>query len=455
MGWRRGEEGVSEVVATTLLVGVTVLAVAIVAAIVLSAPQPGEIPHAAIVAKNESGKFGLAHEGGDPLRVGEYRIYVADGGGLVDETGNFSSPEGGVWGIGEDIAYNGGSTDFHRVIVTTLVGGGGEVILTEVRLRGGGGFDPDPVKPPEEDPEEPEEFIDFVVNENVFVYGTTLSMGQGGAGTGGTTVNGPGATVVIKGGLETKDLGGTGGIEVSYIYIDGDVNLSSGKAALGSSEDPGSIYVNGTLELWNSVSWDGGWPVYGDVYINGDFRLKNADIHGNVYVDGDLILGDDSAPTLAENKRIYYTGTLMAPSNYDANIIGKCVHKAKDWEFEMPVLEVSSTKPSEWYDARNYTSSGYLESNLKIFADSYSSEVSRNPVHNVVIVANNGDISITGNEQLVTGVFFAPKGKVIFGGNSLEGVVIARDGFFVTSGGTQVTFKNIEEYIANPEDYPF
>jgi hypothetical protein len=55
----------------------------------------------------------------------------------------------------------------------------------------------------------------------------------------------------------------------------------------------------------------------------------------------------------------------------------------------------------------------------------------------------------------VTGIFFAPNGKVTFNGGFLEGVVIARDGFFVTSGGTTVTFKNLEEYISNSEDYPF
>ncbi len=54
----------------------------------------------------------------------------------------------------------------------------------------------------------------------------------------------------------------------------------------------------------------------------------------------------------------------------------------------------------------------------------------------------------------MTGIFFAPNGKVTFNGKSLEGVVIARDGFS-TGWGTQVTFKNIEEYIANPENYPF
>jgi hypothetical protein len=55
----------------------------------------------------------------------------------------------------------------------------------------------------------------------------------------------------------------------------------------------------------------------------------------------------------------------------------------------------------------------------------------------------------------VTGVLFAPNGKVTFNGGFFEGVVIARDGFFVTSGGTQVTFRNIAEYFSDPNDYPF
>ncbi|RSD33940.1 MAG: PDK repeat-containing protein, partial [Methanohalophilus sp.] len=36
-----------------------------------------------------------------------------------------------------------------------------------------------------------------------------------------------------------------------------------------------------------------------------------------------------------------------------------------------------------------------------------------------------------------------------------KGIVIARDGFEVTSGGSEVTFKNIDQYITDPEDYPF
>jgi hypothetical protein len=84
-----GEEGVSEIIGVMLLIGVTVLAVAVVAAVFLSGPQPDEIPHATIVAGNESGSLALVHEGGDPLRKGEYRIYVDTGSGLVDGTGDF------------------------------------------------------------------------------------------------------------------------------------------------------------------------------------------------------------------------------------------------------------------------------------------------------------------------------------------------------------------------------
>jgi hypothetical protein len=99
---------------------------------------------------------------------------------------------------------------------------------------------------------------------------------------------------------------------------------------------------------------------------------------------------------------------------------------------------------------------------MKIVADSaytysysYSSGGS-NPATNVIIIARNGDITLTGyGGGGVTGVFFAPYGKVTFDGGYLEGVVIARDGFFVTSGGTDVTFKNLDVYISNPNDYPF
>ena len=54
----------------------------------------------------------------------------------------------------------------------------------------------------------------------------------------------------------------------------------------------------------------------------------------------------------------------------------------------------------------------------------------------------------------VTGVLFAPNGRVTFHGSYFEGVVIARDGFYVDYG-TDVEFRNIANYISDPENYPF
>ncbi|WP_342770539.1 MULTISPECIES: PKD domain-containing protein [unclassified Methanoculleus] len=285
-------------------------------------------------------------------------------------------------------------------------------------------------------------FIDFIIDENVFVYGSALQFG-------GNNVNGPGATVIVTGGLTTSDLNGGASIAVTDIYIDGDVTLDDGSAGLGSAEKPGSIYVNGDLELWR-----GAREIYGDVYVAGNFSLKDAKIHGNVYVDGDLTL--EWTPWIADDAYIYYTGTNTTPSNYNADILAKCIHQATVPGFTMPDQGIPSVKSDEWYATRGYVSGGDLTSNMKVFADSYTSEGWKHTATNVIIIARTGDITITGlGGSGVTGIFFAPNGKVTFNGAFLEGVVVARDGFDVTSGGTTVTFKNVEVYVSDPADYPF
>ncbi len=289
---------------------------------------------------------------------------------------------------------------------------------------------------------EGESFVDFVIDENVFVYGNVLSFS-------GSGVTGPGATIVITGGLITSDLNQGAAVAVSTIYIDGNVNLDGGSAGLGSSVQPGNIYVNGDTRLW-----EGQRHIYGDVYIDGNFDLKDAHIFGNVYVNGNLNLG--YTPTLAPDSRIYYTGTITHPASYPADILAKCIHQATVPGFDMPGQEIPPVKSADWYAARGYGSGGALTSNMKIFADSYSSTSWRPTATNVIIIARTGDITITGmGGGGVTGVFYAPNGRVTFNGAFLEGVVIARDGFYVTSGGTQVTFKNLGQYIGDPNDYPF
>ncbi|WP_024335252.1 hypothetical protein [Desulfotignum balticum] len=295
-------------------------------------------------------------------------------------------------------------------------------------------------------------FLDLI--KDAFLYGSNLEFS-------GDIVEGPGATIVIQEGLKTPDLNRGAEISVSNIFFGDDVKLNSGSASLGSSSEPGIIFINGDLDLW-----EGARNIYGDVYVKGDFQLKDARIYGNVYVEGDN--GDNGdvklgwTPWLADESRIYYTGSLSHPNNYDTSILDKVI-KVDNIEdapgyikgIAMPDYGIPEPRSDEWYADKGYASSGILVDDLKIFADSYVSNSWRPAAEDVVIVSK-GDISITGlGGSGLTGVLFAPYGKVTFNGGFFTGTVIARDGFNVTSGGTTVTFKSIEDFFDdNPEDIP-
>ena len=500
------DRGIAESLGAILLISVIALGIGVFAVAFFSQQAAPVLPSVTFnVTYGENGNVSIRHLGGDTIPRDQLRIYI-DNGTVVQDNRAFSEGDDGMdwtaWGIGDILIYDPpapspGATNVPRSEVLMVYAdrsGGDYLMYISEGWKGsapGSTMEPSPtvtvtptptgtvtptptgtvtptptgtvtptptgtvtptptgtVTPtptgtvtPTPTPE-PDSFVNFIIDEDVFVYGNVLKFS-------GNKVNGPGATVVITGGLNTNDLNGGASINVSDIYIGGDVTLNGGSAGLGSPVEPGSLYVNGDLELWN-----GARDIYGDVYVNGSFRLKDARIHGNVYVDGDLTL--DWTPWLADDAYIHYTGTLTAPEHYKAYILAKCIHHATVPGFDMPDEEIPQAKPAGWYAARGYVSGGDLTSNTKIFADSYSSNVWRPTANNVTIVARNGDITITGmGGSGITGIFFAPNGKVTFNGAFLEGVVIARDGFHVTSGGTTVTFRNVEEYINDPNDYPF
>ncbi|MEN6512598.1 type IV pilin N-terminal domain-containing protein [Methanoculleus sp.] len=460
------DRGIAESLGAILLISVIALGIAFFAVAFFSQQAAPVLPSVTFnVTYGENGSVSIRHLGGDTISRDRLRVCI-DNGTLVQDNRAFSEGDDGMdwtaWGIGDILIYDPpapspGATNVPRseVLMVYADRSGGDYLM--YISEGWKGSTPVPTMEPSPTgtvtptptgtvtptpTPEPDSFVNFIIDENVFVYGNVLKFS-------GNKVNGPGATVVITGGLNTNDLNGGASINVSDIYIGGDVTLDGGSAGLGSSGEPGSIYVNGDLELW-----DGARDIYGDVYVNGSFRLKDARIHGNIYVDGDLTL--DWTPWLADDAYIYYTGTLTAPKYYKAHILAKCIHNATVPGFDMPDEEIPQAKPAGWYAARGYVSGGDPTSNMKIFADSYSSNVWKPTANNVTIVARNGDITITGmGGSGVTGIFFAPNGKVTFNGVFLEGVVIARDGFFVTSGGTTVTFRNIDQYISDPNDYPF
>jgi len=463
------EKAVSEVIGAVLLLSVTVLGVALVAVTFFNAPAPTEIPHVSVVAGATDTIFVLSHEGGDALAEGSYRIYVDNGSGLEDRTDKFTLTGGGAWSIGENLTYTGKDTP-ERVVISVVDSGGGEMMIAELADvadmvdagavdagvadaggyvdTGGSGSGPDPEPDPDPDPELPP-FVEYVVNENVFVYGNALKLGANGGGSS-VVVTGPRATVVITEGLETEDLNGNSFIDVSNIYIDGNVTLDKGSNRLGSQFEPGYIVINGDLKLMQ-----GDMHFYGDIYVNGDCDLAGVTIYDNVYVNGDLTLRRENI-NFAGDAHVYYTGVAKVLEGVDSSKLEKCTRQTTVPAFTMPDLEIPSTKSADWYATNNYNSGGTLTSNMKVFADSYSSKSWSPTVTNIVIIARNGDITITGmGDNGVTGVFFAPNGKVTFGGKFIEGVVIARDGFFVERGDTKVTFRNINKYITNSTDYPF
>jgi hypothetical protein len=121
----------------------------------------------------------------------------------------------------------------------------------------------------------------------------------------------------------------------------------------------------------------------------------------------------------------------------DASITSKCIKWPTVPSVQIPDIEIPPLKSADWYVARNYSSGGTLTSNLKIYADSYTS-TDKNNAYNVIIIARDGDISITNMEgRDLTGVLIAPRGKVTFYGQSFEGVALTRDGFFDTKGDLQ------------------
>lgn len=277
--------------------------------------------------------------------------------------------------------------------------------------------------------------------EDVFVLGSELIFR-------GSTLSGAGGAVIIRGGLTSANVNQGASLAVSTMYFDGDVSLLSGSTSLGSQTDPGALYINGDLIL------DGGpRDMWGDIYVSGNLSVCNTRIHGNVYVQGNVTF-KWGTPTIDAGKFIYYAGTLAWPSYYPQSVLDQAVYQATVPGFEMPDDFQPALRPDAWYPPRGYVASGTLVSGLKIFANNYSSTSWRPTANNVVIVSK-GDITITGlGGSDLTGVLVAPFGRVTFGGRNFEGLVLSRDGFTVSSGGTIVTFKNIGDFFATEDDIP-
>ncbi len=270
----------------------------------------------------------------------------------------------------------------------------------------------------------------------------------------GNTIGGANATMIARGSLITPQFNGGAHTGVSNIFIEGSLSMNHGSASFGSQSAPGSIHIHGDLSFWSGTR-----NVYGDVYVDGSFELKDARLHGVVYVNGDLTLG--WTPQLDSNWHIYYTGTLTHPANYSQQVLARCTQVASV-PLPQPIpYGKPQLKPHAWYVSNGYITSGTtfnqnaFTSNTKFFVNSFSTSGWIPSRENVVIVSQ-GDITI-GNMggQNLSGILFAPNGKITIQNLSrFDGIIIANE-VLITTGGSTINYKNIEDLFGSPDDYPF
>lgn len=298
----------------------------------------------------------------------------------------------------------------------------------------------------EPDPEPTDSFYDFLIKENVFIYGSKYSFS-------GNSTNGANGKMIILGNINSAELNGGAMSNVSNLEVKGSIFLDGGSAGLGSEISPGTIIIQGSF-----TTWSGTRQIYGDVFVNGDFRIKDAKIYGNVYVDGNVEIG--WTPSLSENSFVYYTGTLTFPKDMSTSITDKFKKVESIPKKTVSDIIKPNLKPEEWFSKNSYTSSLKDEANNKIFVKDFNFQWNGWQPSAVVfknlVVVSEGDISLTNVwNQTVTGVLYAPNGKVTFNGTKFEGVIISRDGVFVTSGGTFVNLRKISEFFPTKESAPF
>ncbi len=462
----KNEDGISGNIGVMLIITVAVIGIAVVGVTVTSQDTPDEVPNLDIIIGCDQSPVNtseydltLFHNGGDTISASEFEIqaynvareeiHVRSCGGSSDD----------AWSIGNTISFIADDEPASILIMYTAGSAGAMLKSLDLRVPDNEEDIPQdvfvdetgtPTATPTGSPTvtptpTPTPGIQDFIDANVFILGKRLHFE-------GNSINGPGATVILTdGNLDKNELKSNPDTYVTNIYVNGYVDLPNGDEDLGSPTHPGEIHVNGDLTLK-----EGQRHIYGTVYVNGDCYLKGPNIHGNMYVDGNLDIGPGHM-SIDDNARIYYTGIFTYGSGVPESVISKCIKWVTIPGVQLPDIEIPSLKSADWYAAKGYSSGGTLTSNLKIYAESYTPpQEDQNTAYNVIIIAYNGDISLTHMQgKYLTGILIAPRGKVAFKGKSFEGVAITRDGFFDEQGGSTVTFKNIGLFIDDPDDYPF
>lgn len=303
-----------------------------------------------------------------------------------------------------------------------------------------------------------DEFLQKKSNElkylsNIYIKGPTHLIGSALVGlrnSGGKLVFGSSVTV-----SEATVLPNTGCHSERGIH--GDVHIAEDLTLKGGSFCD-KLYVNGNLKMLAGTLSTYGAVLRSNAYINGDFIVSGGDnyIFKDVFVNSDVDINLEHL-NFKDGAKVYHSG--QNKGSLSSNIIkleNENVNAEKMPEYEFPICQ-----DQEWYDEKGYNLAGPLKRREKyIFKNDYTSEKIYGVLNtDIVIVVEEGNITIRGESAKITGVLFAPKGSVtLIGITNFEGLIIARDGVVCSATFTSKPLSDFTgegKLFADKNDYPF
>jgi len=147
--------------------------------------------------------------------------------------------------------------------------------------------------------------------------------------------------------------------------------------------------------------------------------------------------------TLDGNPRVYdqlyYTKNLNTQHWIDISAI-------KTDEIRFPNVSMPKFRDREWYREKGYSNNTTPQDGMRYYGSTYSFPTWNS--YSDVVIVSSGDIILSGNVS-VSGMLFAPNGKVITGGSAnFSGIIIAEE--VVLGSSSPIIFKSF-----NTEDLPF
>ncbi|MBD8068858.1 type II secretion system protein J [Bacillus sp. PS06] len=302
---------------------------------------------------------------------------------------------------------------------------------------------------------------EYIYSNNIFVYGSDFGISgstpvRSNANNEGTQV---GAVVINN--LNKKDLilGGNNEVSVKNIYIDkkGNNVTFSSSTKLGIKNVTEIVRIDGNVQLNN-----GGARIDSDVvYIDGNVTFGSSAIieAKKVIITGNVTFNNWSAAIIA--KETYIGGRVTLDQTNAPNMSQSNQKRYNQLNLEtipkMINIKVPSFREDTWYSKNGYQvrTSGKLTNGARIYSrTSFTENDWHENTRNVVIVSK-GDITLTNfGGSTLSGILYAPNGRVTFNGQGFTGIIITRDGFF-TGMNPSISFAGIDQFITNPDLVPF